>query len=287
MRTITVNPVAVCGTDVSSLENALAILGLFDANRPVLRVGEVCRDLAVPKSSVSRLMKTMGEHGLIERQDGEFGYVVGQRALQLADLYLSRHTLLDLVDLTLNRLVLEFGFVCYAGVLSGRDLVVLRLKHGAYPLRLVQPVGKRLPAYDTAIGRALLSRLSDHEAAVVAGTDGPASSADVLAELDRVHCSGLAATISTTIPGIAAIGAAAHNPLRNEAIGFSVSFPLSATDSGGRLQMARRVRGEAAAIAARIGDPYWAGRATTQLSSHEVEAALGHVQSKPSAISFS
>jgi DNA-binding IclR family transcriptional regulator len=270
---------------LSSIENAFAILALFEAKRPVLRVGEVCRDLGMPKSSVSRLMKTMGEHGFIEREKGDLGYVVGRRALELADLYLSRHTLLDLIDLTVDRIVAEFGFAGYAGILSGRDLVVLRLKHGAYPLRLVQPVGKRIPSYETAIGRALLSRLPEDEALDGLAGDGTTDPRAVREELDRVFTRGLSATISTTIPGIAALAAAVYSPDKNEAIGFAISFPLNATDEAARLTMARWLREEAASIAARIGDPYWAGRNAVPLRATDIKAILDpEPQGDPSAL---
>jgi DNA-binding IclR family transcriptional regulator len=253
------------GQPLSSLDNALQILGLLGPARPVLRVGEVCRELDIPKSSVSRLLKTMGEHGLLERERGDLGYVVGRRALELADLYVSRHTLLDLIDLTIDRIVLRFGFAGYAGVLSGRELVVLRVKHGSYPLRLVQQVGTRLPSFDTAIGRALLSRLPEDEADdAFSSGDGPAAS-ERRDELDRVYRCGLAGTANAVIPGIAALGVGLAAPDGREALGFSVSYPTGAVTPAQEREMAIWLREEAAAIAARIGDPYWAGRTTAPL----------------------
>jgi DNA-binding IclR family transcriptional regulator len=259
---------------VSSLENAFTILALLQPKRPVLRVGEVCRELGLAKSSVSRLMKAMGEFGLLERENGDQGYVVGRRALELADLYLSRHTLLDLVDLTIDRIVKEFGFAGYATVLSGREILILRLRHGSYPLRFIQPVGMRLPSYDTATGRALLSRLDEKEALELAAAQGPASRSSIKAELARIRETGLAASMSTTIPGIAAMAAAVRRGDGSEAIGFSISFPISATDAARRLKMAEWIREEAATIAACIGDTYWTGRGTTRLRSAELEAAF-------------
>ncbi len=272
MCTIRVNPVAVYGTALSSLENAFSILALFEPSRPVLRVGEVCRDLGLPKSSVSRLMKAMGEFGLIEREVGDLGYVVGRRALELADLYLSRHTLLDLIDLTVDRIVSKFEFAGYSGILSGRDLVVLRVKHGAYPLRLVHPVGQRIPAYETAIGRALLARVPEDEALAAAGPPAGVTKRELRDSLDSIYRCGIAATISTTIPGIAALGAAVYSADKREAIGFAISFPIRATDAALRHTMASWLREEAASVAARIGDPYWAGRAAGPIASADLEA---------------
>lgn len=251
---------------VSSLENALQILSLLGPDRPVLRVGEVCRDLGMPKSSVSRLLKAMAESGVIEREAGELGYVAGRRSLELGELYLTRHTLLDLIDHSIDRIVKTFGFAGYAGILSGRDLVVIRSRHGAYPLRLVQQVGKRLPSFDTAIGQALLSRLSEDEAAEAVSSEWEPDSAAARETLDRVYCSGLAQAESAVIPGIGAFGAAVRKPDTGEAIGFAISFPVGAVSAEQHRDMALWIRAEAAAIAARIGDSYWIGRTDLAVS---------------------
>jgi DNA-binding IclR family transcriptional regulator len=141
-------------------------------------------------------------------------------------------------------------------------------------------VGKRIPSYETAIGRALLSRLPNDEALDGAAGDGTADRGTVRHELDLVFSRGLAATISTTIPGIAALAAAVSSPDKGEAIGFAISFPLSATDEAARLKMARWLRDEAASIAARIGDPYWAGRNAVSLEGTDIQ---GLVNPEPQA----
>jgi DNA-binding IclR family transcriptional regulator len=250
---------------VSSLENALQALRLLSPDRPVLRVGEVCRELGLPKSSVSRLLKAMSESGLLQREAGEMGYGAGRLALELGELYLSRHTLLDLIDRVIDRIVETFGFAGYAGVLSGGELVILRVKHGSYPLRLVQPVGQRIPSYDTAIGRALLSRLPEDEAARATTSEFPESARARRLELDRVRRSGLAQTQSRVVPGIAAIGAAVRTADGQEMLGFSISFPAKAVSDETHHAMAAWLRHEAAATATRIGDPYWIDRAATPI----------------------
>jgi DNA-binding IclR family transcriptional regulator len=234
---------------MNSLEAAMRVLKLLDKRRPVLRVGEISRALSLQKSTVSRLLRTLSEHEFLEREREGQGYAVGRRALALSDLYLAGHSLLDRIDAAIDALVEEFGFVGYAGVLSGSDIVVLRLKSGRYPLRFVQDVGQRVPAERTAIGRALLARQPD------AMRGNRASLAEELAKIRR---NGWAAIESAIIPGIAAVGAAVGDPARGEALGFALSFPAAATDELLRGRMARRIRDEALAIGKRLGDPFWA-----------------------------
>jgi DNA-binding IclR family transcriptional regulator len=244
---------------VSSLENGLEILSLLSKERPILRVGEVCRELGMPKSTVSRLLKTLSEYGLLERGNRDLGYSAGRRALALAELYLAERSLLDLIDVATDALISEFQFAAYAAILSGPDLIILKVKHGRYPLRLVQDVGKPMPAYSTAIGRALLARRSDDEAIDLIGerAAGKINRAAIRKELAEIRKTGVAATSSAVIPGIAAFGAAVASPSKDEMLGFSISFPTTAADDVLRSRMMRRIREEAHAIGLRSGDPYW------------------------------
>ncbi|WP_414474082.1 IclR family transcriptional regulator [Microvirga sp. M2] len=244
---------------VSSLENGLEILSLLSKERPILRVGEVCRELGMPKSSVSRLLKTLSEYGFLERANRELGYCVGRRALALAELYLADHDLLDFVDVAMDALIHDFQFAAYTGILSGPDMIILKLKHGTYPLRLVHDIGKRMPAYPTAIGRALLARKSDDEAIelIEERAEGKIDRRIIRKELAEIRKTGVAMTNSTMIPGIAAFGVAVAYPGKDEMLGFSVSFPTTAADRPLQARMMQRIREEAHSIGLRLGDPYW------------------------------
>lgn len=261
---------------MSSLENGLEILSLLSKERPILRVGEVCRELGMPKSSVSRLLKTLSEYGFLERGNRELGYCAGRRALALAELYLADRSLLDFIDSAMDALIQEFQFAAYAGILSGPDLIILKLKHGTYPLRLVHDIGKRMPAYPTAIGRALLARKSDDEAIdlIEEHAEGRIDQGLIRKELADIRRAGVAMTSSTLIPGIAAFGVAVAHPGNDEMLGFSVSFPTSAADRSLQARMMQRIRDEAHSIGIRLGDPYW--------STHSLEkgSALASSQKK-------
>ena len=242
---------------MNSLEAAMRILRLVDRSRPVLRVGEVSRELGLQKSTVSRLLRSMSEHELVERERHGQGYVAGRRGLVLADLYLSTHSLLELVDGAIDALVSEFGFVGYIGGLSGSDIVILRVKHGHYPLRLVQEVGKRIPATLTSLGLALLARKSDTELAELLRNEKGAEPASLTARLDEIRRNGTAAISSAIIPGIGAIGTAVGEPGGDEALGFALSYPVSAADEKLVARMVGRVREEGTRIGQRLGDPVW------------------------------
>ncbi len=247
---------------MSSLENALMIMQLLGRDRPVLRVGEVCREVGIPKSSVSRLLKTLSEYGLLEREKGDAGYVAGPRALLLAELYSSQHSLKDLIDVALDRVTAEFGFAGYASVLSGSDIIILSVKHGSYPLRLVREIGQPMPGFNTSVGRALMAYLDDADITLRARktADRTYSDVEIRHHVELVRTYGIAWTQSTIIPGIAALAVAVRDPKSGESLGFSISYPTSAVDQDLRVRMLKRLREEAYAIGSRLQDPFWANR---------------------------
>jgi DNA-binding IclR family transcriptional regulator len=225
----------------------------------VLRVGEVSRALELPKASVSRLLSTMGENGLLEREPGGgMGYRVGARALIFNELYIAHHSLLDQVEQAATALVKEFGFVSYICKLDRGSLLILGRKHGSFPLRLVHDVGHRTPIFTTATARALLARMSDEQALELLASDpgypgDPEQARSMLGEIRRY---GISSVLSST-PGVAAAAAAIVSPMEDEAIAFSITYPLAAADEALRLRMIQRVREEAAKLGRRVGDEYW------------------------------
>jgi DNA-binding IclR family transcriptional regulator len=249
---------------MSSLATGIRLLQRLSAEQPFLRVSEIAAALALPKSTVSRLLKALATSGLLEREETGRGYRCGPLALHLGTLYLAQHSLLDLVDDALVQLVERFAVTGYAGVLNGSEIVLLRVRQGRAPLRIVYEAGGRVPAHVTAIGMALLARLDD---ARVAALYGPTlvyepmaarlSIGRFLKELALVRRRGWAASLGTTHAGIGAIGAALASPSEHQPIGFSLSFPLIDADRARRQEIAAAVTASAGAIGARIGDPFW------------------------------
>jgi DNA-binding IclR family transcriptional regulator len=252
---------------MSSLATGLRLLQRLTPAQPFLRVSEVASALDLPKSTVSRLLKALAASGLLEREEAGRGYRCGPLALQLGSLYLAQHALLDLVDEALVGLVERFAVTGYAGVLNGTDIVLLRVRQGRAPLRIVYEVGSRVPAHVTAIGMALLARFDDTrvralygETLIYAPMNARLPLGRFLKELDAVRRRGWAASLGTTHAGIGAIGASVASPNEQQPIGFSLSFPLIDADRARRQEIAEAVVAAARAIGARTSDPFWHDR---------------------------
>ncbi|VTU26804.1 Pectin degradation repressor protein KdgR [Variovorax sp. SRS16] len=251
---------------MSSLESAVSILGCFSSDTPELAVTEVAAKLAMPKSTVSRLMLAMAEQRLVEQDEATRRYRVGLLPFRLGQLYYAHVKVVELVEAEIEVLINETGFTGYVGVLNGADIVILRKRHGRYPVQMILDAGSRMAAATTAFGKALLARLPNEELgkilppALVEGKSGARRPvARLLTELDTVRAQHWAIG-DTAFAGMCAIGAAVGSSDDQQAIGFSLSFPDIAVNAAGRKAIADRVVDAARRVAVITADPFWAQR---------------------------
>jgi IclR family KDG regulon transcriptional repressor len=128
-----------------------------------LGVVDVARRLGVDKSQASRTLRALADHGLAERDAASRAYRLGPRLFAYAAL-VSERRLLRSAPPVLERLVNALGERAHLSVLDG-PMVLTLLSHS--PTHAVQAagwVGRTVPAYCTAAGRALLA---DHDPAAL------------------------------------------------------------------------------------------------------------------------
>ena len=168
----------------TSLGRGLRALELLAGDRSGLGVLEVARRLGVDKSQASRTLRTLAEHGLIERDPATLSYHLGARLFAYAA-RVSHARLLRCAPPLLERLVTRLGERSHLSVLDGTHVLTL-LSHS--PPQAVQAVGwegRTVPAHNTASGRALLL---DHDAealrALFAGLELPGDAPRAPGDLD-------------------------------------------------------------------------------------------------------
>ena len=143
-----------------AVTRALRILtALADADGMPMTLSELARTLGIAKSSAANLCTALEEGGMIERDAR--GFRLGRRTAELGGAF----------ALQFNQ-VREFFAVCTAskvlhrevvqiGMIDGADVLYLARHEGRAPHRLGTPLGSRLPAAQSATGRAILMTLDD------------------------------------------------------------------------------------------------------------------------------
>ncbi|MBX3453634.1 IclR family transcriptional regulator [Ferrovibrio sp.] len=250
---------------MSTLANATAILRLFAPNRLEVSVTDASRILGMPKSSASRLMKAMMEEGLLSRMENSPRYKVGNLLFEISRLYRLNSSLIEVSDQALKAIGQDTGHTGYISILDGSDVLVIRAHQGSHPLRVFTPLGQRAPAFATAIGRALLARLSDErvrelypEGITPPSANAPQTMDELLSALADVRRNGWAQAVDEAIVGVGTIAVSVSDSEAGETIGFCLSFPASTISEAEKQRITSLLVSSARRIASGFNDKFFA-----------------------------
>jgi IclR family transcriptional regulator, KDG regulon repressor len=126
-------------------------------------LAQLSKELGIGKSTVHRLLATMKDEGFVMIDPITSRYTLGVSIAKLNEQLTVQFLLLKMGAPILERLAREGNETVNLATLDGRDVLYLAKQESAEPLRASGQVGRRFPAYATALGKALLSGLSQPE----------------------------------------------------------------------------------------------------------------------------
>ena len=206
-----------------SLERGLAILSSFDSDRPLIGVSELSRELALSRSTAHRYIATLARLGYLQQDPDSKRYRLGPRVLDLGFSAINSMDLREVAAPHLRQLSDETGYTVNLAILDGIDVVYIERCRTARPgqreIDLNLHVGARLPAYCTAMGKAILAFLpEDRREELIAQIEfaprGPNTLTDAASfrdELERIRTSGLAVNDEELAYGLRSIAAPIHS----------------------------------------------------------------------------
>jgi len=141
----------------TSVDKALALLDVFENIDTSLGVSELARRAGLPKSTAFRLLAVLEQRQLVERQEAR--YRLGTRLFELGHRvsYCRPHSLRDTAVPFLGDLYELTHETVHLGVLDGADILYLEKLFGHQRVKAPSAVGARVPAYCSALGKALLA----------------------------------------------------------------------------------------------------------------------------------
>ncbi|MBW8353079.1 MULTISPECIES: IclR family transcriptional regulator [Pseudomonas] len=143
---------------VPGLERGLLLLCEFSRSNRTLTAPELARRLALPRSTIFRLLTTLETMGFVTRSGNE--YRLGMSVLRLGFEYLASLELTELGQPLLARLCDRLNYPSNLVVRDGRSIVYVAKVSPPSVFSSAVSVGTRLPAHATVLGRVLLGDLS-------------------------------------------------------------------------------------------------------------------------------
>ena len=240
----------------SVLGRAVAVLDAFGDAELTLSVAELVRRVALPKTTVHRMVADLVHHGLLERSGREVA--LGVHLFELGCRVPARRRLRDTGLPYMQDLYTATREDVVMGVLDGSEvLCIVRVNSRPGP-GAGMAEGDRLPAHATALGKALLafSPRAVVARAIAGGliriTPYTIVVPDVLLqELARTCRTGVAYACEEDVVGSASVAAPILSGGRDVLGALSVSGPAHRFDP---TRLADAVRVAAAGIGRRLGD---------------------------------
>jgi DNA-binding IclR family transcriptional regulator len=195
---------------VKSADRTIELLEALARADRRLTLGELQRDLGYPKSSLYMLLRTLVGRGWADCDPAGTSYGIGVRALLVGTSYLDRDPVVRAAAMVLEQVRAEINETVHLARLDGADVVYLASRESQHHLRYTSRVGRRQPAYATALGRAILAARPD-AADLIPGVLPPLTPhtltdrAALLRELELARAQGYADEREQNVPGLGCV----------------------------------------------------------------------------------
>lgn len=146
-----------------SVSRISSLLKCFTQGEPELGISEISRKIGLPKSTVHRILSALAKEGLIVRNEETEKYSIGPELHILGSIYASVTNILTAARPVMKVLNELTGETVVLSVLDNRYVRIITHEEPTYAFRYVVPLGHMRPAYASAMGRAMLSDLTDEE----------------------------------------------------------------------------------------------------------------------------
>ncbi len=124
-----------------------------------LSLTELASGLQMNKSTLLRLLATLQDFDLVERDAKDECYRLGLKTLQLAEACLSSMYLRRIASPFLVELMEATGETAHLVIYDNGEVVYIDKVDSPNVIRVVSRVGMHMPAHSTAVGKALLAHL--------------------------------------------------------------------------------------------------------------------------------
>lgn len=146
-----------------AVERALTMLETVAQSSEGLSNAEISRQLKIPKSSASYILRTLETRGYFAR-DAESGkYRVGLKILSLSRGALGGIDVRGVALPIMRRLMQQTNLTCHLAVLDGPDAVYIEKVEPETFIRMDTWVGRRMRVHATSVGKAIVAHIPQEE----------------------------------------------------------------------------------------------------------------------------
>jgi DNA-binding IclR family transcriptional regulator len=133
------------------------ILELLGTSTESLTLTEIANSIGASKSTLLPVIRTLTRRNFILFNKNTYRYSTGLALYCAGASYANGQTAFQFIRIVMEDIVKRSGEICQMGVLEKGQLLYVAKVDSNQPVRIASHVGKRLPAYAAALGKALLA----------------------------------------------------------------------------------------------------------------------------------
>lgn len=167
----------------------LRVIKIFEAiaSSNGLTMSQIATQLGCPKSTLMPILKTLTNNNYLFCEENSLIYTIGKKAFVIGSTYQHNGDILTLIKDQMETMSSLCKETIHLGVLEGNEIMYLQKVTSPKPLQLISSVGKRLPAYATALGKSLLFDHSREELSELFVDPLPPLTERTMPTLDALH----------------------------------------------------------------------------------------------------
>lgn len=140
----------------NSLKRGLTILESFDTHNRYMTLSEIASELEITKSAAYRVVMTLEDMGFLFKSNADGRYQLSSRVMDLGYQYIKSLDVNEIVMPFIDELRDQTELSAHLAILEGIDAVYIYRALSSQAMVSNIPIGSRLPASATSIGRSLL-----------------------------------------------------------------------------------------------------------------------------------
>jgi DNA-binding IclR family transcriptional regulator len=216
-----------------AVERALAMLEAVSHAPEGLSNAEISRQLKMPKSSASYILRTLEKQGYLNRETPSGRYRVGLKVLSLSRGALSGIDVREVALPMMRRLMERTHLTCHLAILDGCDAVYVEKVEPEGFIKMDTWVGRRMCVHATSVGKSLVAYIPEQRLQKIVAERGMEKRTPktittlprLLKDLEKVRIQGYALDDEENNPGARCLGA----PVFNQSGSVEAAIGLSGT----------------------------------------------------------
>lgn len=125
-----------------------------------LTLTQIAELINSPKSTILPIIHTMADRKFIFFNSKSYTYTIGINTYCIGASYSSNMNALQFIKSEMEYVVKKTDEICQMGILENNEVLYVAKVDSTNPIRILSSVGKKLPAYCTALGKVMISNFT-------------------------------------------------------------------------------------------------------------------------------